>query len=149
MHPFFVEFEIGNAERFAALSRVFAALKHDKAAGAFRSVEAWKAFFDAQALSHFWWPSPTELEDWKRRYLATPYPQRFSEPSLKRPWDFASLIEAFQNGDYELLGLSQIEGGLARLDFAPYGHPFGGTGCMRALIEAFDHRVTVDSETDE
>jgi hypothetical protein len=30
---------------------------------------------------------------------------------------------------------------VAVLPFIPYGHPYGSTDCMCALIEAFDHQV--------
>lgn len=103
-------------------------------------------YFDSNALRHFWWPTPTELKDWERRYFTTPVPDRFTDPSLQHPWDFLSLFEAFKNGDYELHPIERLSDGEAALPFAPHGHPYGGTGCMSALIEAFEHRVTEDPE---
>jgi hypothetical protein len=52
------------------------------------------------------------------------------------------MIGAFEDGDYELLGCHRLSDTVARLDFKPYGSPYGGTGCMQALIEAFGHQVT-------
>lgn len=55
------------------------------------------------------------------------------------------MIDAFRNGDYDLLGCRRASLRIGRLAFEPFGWPYGGTGCMRALIEAFGHRVTADA----
>jgi hypothetical protein len=52
------------------------------------------------------------------------------------------MTDALKNGDYELLGCRKISDDVGRFEFEPRGYPYGGTGCMKALIEAFDHRVT-------
>lgn len=104
--------------------------------------EEWMAYFDTKALSHFWWPTAEELKDWEKRWFATPLHKRFNDPSLKMPWDFMSLFEAFKNGDYELHPIRMLSLKEAVLPFHPYGHPYGSTNCMCALIEAFDHQVT-------
>ncbi|MBW4472219.1 MAG: hypothetical protein KME45_17710 [Stenomitos rutilans HA7619-LM2] len=52
------------------------------------------------------------------------------------------MIEAFENGEYELLGRRRLSHQIARLEFSSYSSPYGGTGCMQALIEAFGHQVT-------
>ena len=108
--------------------------------------EEWTRYFDSRALSHFWWPTEAELLEWKRRYFATPLPKRSTDPSLQRPWDFMSLFEAFKNGDYALLPIGRLSEKEAILPFDPLGHPYGGTACMRALIESFDHQVTEEPE---
>ncbi len=144
MADFFVEFEITNYERFRNLVTVVDALRASKAADDWHDDEYWLSFFDDAARSHFWWPTPAELEDWKHRWFSTPVPQRFSDPSLQTPWDFASMIDAFRNGDYELVGCTQSGAKMARLDFEPFGHPYGGCGCMKALIESFGFRVVAE-----
>jgi hypothetical protein len=57
-----------------------------------------------------------------------------------------SLFEAFKNGDYQLLPIERLSADEAVLPFEPFGHPYGGTDSMRALIEAFEHRVTDEPE---
>ena len=57
-----------------------------------------------------------------------------------------SLLEAFKNGDYELLPIVRLTETEAALPFNPTGNPYGGTGCMRALIEAFGHRVIAEPD---
>ncbi len=49
-------------------------------------------------------------------------------------------------GDYQLYPIERISEKDAVLPFEPFGHPFGGTACMRALLEAFEHRVTEEPE---
>jgi hypothetical protein len=81
------------------------------------------------------------LKDWERRWFSTPVPERFTDTSLETPWDFGSMIDAFRNGEYDLLGCRRLTATAGRLEFDPHAWPYGGTGCMRALIEAFGHRV--------
>jgi hypothetical protein len=139
--PCFVEFAIHDAERLERLTAIVDELRLDKAAGTLEPGPKWRPMFDDRALAHFWWPTPSELDDWRRRWEATPLPGRWADPSLQRPWDFDSLIEAFANGEYQILGIRR-QGGTGRLEFEPDAFPYGGTGCMQALVEAFDFVVT-------
>jgi hypothetical protein len=145
---FKVQFAIESEERLRALTRAYDRIRECKAKNVWpETKEEWTPYFDSKALRHFWWPTPQEFEEWTQRYFSTPVPSRFSDPTLQHPWDFLSLFEAFKNGDYELLPIErQSDGDTAILPFDPAGHPYGGTGCMRALIQAFDHRVTEESE---
>jgi hypothetical protein len=143
----FVEFEISDDHRFTQLDQVVNALGNAKRTDVFRDDSYWLSFFDEDAKSRFWWPSETEKEECLRRWQSTPVESRWSEVSLTDlSWDFGFMIDAFRNGEYELLGCRRISPQLARLEFNPYSWPYGGTGCMRALIEAFGHRVTVESD---
>ena len=114
---FYVEFVVNDEERLAKLTAVVGALKAAKDTGVLAPGQTWRSFFDERSLAHLC--SPTEAE----------------------PWDFDSLIEAFANGDYRLLGLRR-SGELARLEFEPHAHPYGGTDCMVSLVTAFEFRVT-------
>ena len=120
----YVEFEIGNDERFQALARVFDEIRKDKARGWFRDVEGWTVLFDDRALSHFRKPADNETEAWH-----------------KHSWSLDSCLDAIANSDCEWVTLTRIGGMVGRLEFEPFGFPYGGTECMHALIEAFDHRV--------
>ncbi|MGC4005744.1 MAG: hypothetical protein QM811_22535 [Pirellulales bacterium] len=133
---------IADDECFRRLVTVFDALRAAKLADDWRDDEYWLGFFDTEARSRFWWPTPTELKDWNQRWFSTPVPQRFTDPSLVVPWDFGSMIDAFRAGDYDLLECERISPLAGRFVFDPHNWPYGGTGCMRALIEAFGHRVT-------
>lgn len=137
-----VEFEIGSTDGYRKLEAVTAALVTSNRTDDWKDEAFWLEYFDATARSHFWWPTPDEVDDWRRRWFGTPVATRFTDPTLKIPWTFGSMIGALKNGDYELLGCRKISDSVGRFEFTPHGHPYGGTGCMRALIEAFDHRVT-------
>jgi hypothetical protein len=138
----FVEFTISSRKRFSALQRVIAELKHDKDADDWRSNDELLKFFDAESRSHFYWP----LDDVRRRrvedlltrvVLETP-----TEQATGLTWDFDSLMDAFVNGEYNLLRCETIHDGKARLNFYSLAYPYGGVGCMVALIEAFGGVVT-------
>jgi len=138
----FVEFSISSLERFSALQRVFAELKHDKDADDWRSNEEMLKFFDIESRSHFYWPPDDarrqRLEDLRTRVvLETP-----TEQATGLTWDFDSLMDAFVNGEYNLLSCEIIHDGKARLNFYSLSYPYGGVGCMAALIEAFGGVVT-------
>jgi hypothetical protein len=58
------------------------------------------------------------------------------------PWDFASMIDAIVNAEYELLGVTDVGSGQARVEFDPYSYPYGGLDSLRALVRAFGHTIT-------
>jgi hypothetical protein len=139
-----VEFAVADEDRFCRLAAAFDAVRTAIQSDDWRDDNYWLGFFDSEALSRFWRPTAAEREDWLRRWSATPAPQRFTDPSLVTPWDFGSMIDAFQNGDYELVGCERVSPKVGRLLFEPHIWPYGGTGCMRALVEAFGHQVTAE-----
>ena len=144
-----ITFRISSDERFAKLVNVFEALREAEKGGNSPAPDDayWRQFFDEGALAHFWWPTPEELADWERRWFSTPVARRWIDPSLQTPWAFDSMIEAFYNGEYELLSCERVSDSEGRLTFDPQAWPFGGTGCMKALVEAFDCEVTGEQNT--
>ena len=148
MDDSYLDFALADAERFSKLQIVFAALKDAKSADTIDpDDDSWLGLFDDSAREYFWWPTPEEVADWQRRWESTPVPQRFTDPSLVTPWDFSSMIEAFKNGEYELVALDRKTDTTGRLTFNPLAWPFGGTNCMRALIESFGGVVTHEAGT--
>ena len=130
------------------LQRVFDALRDAKNQSAIDADdESWRMYFDDDALSHFWNPTPEELADWTRRWQATPVEKRFTDPSLETPWDFGSMIEAFHNGECNFLRVTRISENAGALQFEALAFPYGGTGCMRALVECFGGIVTGEIDT--
>lgn len=136
----YVEFRADDEARYSRLVAVVDALRADKQAGELTPGPKWRAYFDEQALSHFWWPTPAEAKEHSGRWFAIPVPERLTDPSLETPWDFDSLIDAFANGEYELVGVRR-NGEHARIEFSPDAFPYGGSGCMQRLIEAFGFTV--------
>ncbi len=143
-----VSFVLANLRRFGMLQRVFDALceaKKDDAIDA--DDESWRSFFDDDALTYFWNPTPEELADWIQRWEATPVERRFTDVTLKTPWDFSSMIDAFHHGEYNLLRLSPTSENTGAIVFEALAYPYGGTGCMHALIECFGGIVTGEVNT--
>ncbi|MFL5664687.1 MAG: hypothetical protein ACJ8BW_25570 [Ktedonobacteraceae bacterium] len=163
--PCFIDFQVTDQERFQVLCHAFEILKQEKLhllAATFeeenaeeenaetentqeqtlqRLVDTLFDVFDEQALSHFWWPSRQERDAYWKQWWATPVSQRFTDPTLKTLWDFESMIDSFLSGEYELVSCSLWTPDTGVLEFSPFAFPYGGTGCMKALIEAFDFRV--------
>jgi hypothetical protein len=144
-----IRFELDRKERFEMLRRVYEALRNAKRVGNEPDAEDpyWREFFDEKALERFWWPTPEERADWARRWFATPLPQRWEDPSLKNPWDFESLIDAFFNNESELGTCERVSASEGRLYFEPLAWPYGGAECFRGLIEAFDGVVLEEHDT--
>ena len=140
----YLEFELPEPARFERLVKVFDRLKRSKEQDSWPEIHSWLELFDDAAKATFWWPTADELAAWQRRWFSTPVESRFSDPSLETPWGFDSMIGAFEDGDYVLVVCRKVGDKLGRLDFDPHGWPFGGTGCMRALIEAFGGRVVAE-----
>lgn len=150
MRPLAVEFEITDPTRFEPLRLVFEALRNTKAHEQFGEDHSdWIKWFDYDARSYFCWHSAEENALHWQQWNATPVPQRWTDPRLNRGWHFESMIEAFSNGEYDLLSCERITETTGRLTFQEHSFPFGGTGCMRALIECFGHRVTRDWEDED
>ena len=139
-----VSFELESEERFERLSAFVRALAHSKAEDDFHDDAYWERFLDERSRAAFWWPTAAEAEDWERRWSATPVDRRWTDPSLKTPWVFGSLIDAVERGEFENLACRRTDEGGA-IEFQPCAWPFGGTAWMRALIEAYGGRVTEDT----
>ncbi len=158
--PRFITFRATDQERFQMLTHAFAILKQEKLkylANMFEDdgvqendsheqvlrnlVEVLFDLFDEQTLAHFWWPSKQEHQDYWQRWSATPAPQRFTDPTREIPWDFESMIHCFLNGQYEFLSCRLLTSDTGIFEFMPFAFPYGGTGCMKALIGAFDFQI--------
>ena len=57
------------------------------------------------------------------------------------------MLESFHNGEYILLRLIRTSENTGALRFEALACPYGGTGCMRALIECFGGIVTGETNT--
>ncbi len=138
----YIEFTVSSPDRFAALQRVFAVFKHDKDANDWRSQAELLNSFDEDSLKNFSWP-PDDLRQQRLRDLETrPVSITPTEQTKNSRWDFDSLLAAFKEGEYILVSCEMTEGGKARLEFYSLAYPYGGVGCMVALVEAFEGVVT-------
>ena len=137
----FIEFKIAPL-RLAALQRVFTAFQADKKADAWRTDEELLSLFDEEAINAFYWPPEDvrkqRLQDLQNRPIVIT--QTGMTPGAR--WDFDSLVDAFVNGEYELLSCELTGDGRAQMQFYSFAYPYGGVGCMVGLIEAFGGEVT-------
>jgi hypothetical protein len=86
-------------------------------------------------------PSPQERRDWLGVRRNTPITVTPTERTSGRRWDLLAMIDAFADGEYELRSCEMVGDGRARLEFDSFAYPYGGVGCMVALVEAFGFRV--------
>ncbi len=140
----YIEFAVTDSSKFENLQRVFDKLKGDKDAENIGDDEQYLTLFDEEARKYFRWSTPEEDAAWAKEWFATPIETRWTDPSLQRGWDFGSMIEAFRNGEYTLLSCEMIGLNVARLNFYALAYPYGGTGCMQALVESFGFKVFND-----
>jgi hypothetical protein len=159
LSQYFIKFRVASQERFQALSRVFEVLRQEKLKLPQEDIQKRDIMiekfiddifdlFDEQSLHHFWWPSNEEVNDHVKRWQASPISQRFTDPTLKTPWDFSSMIDSLLTGEYELLSCTLLTSTLGLLTFSPYSLPYGGSDAMKALIQSFDCEI-IGEETEE
>lgn len=138
----YIEFTVASPDRFAALQQVFAVLKHDKDANNWRSREEFLKSFDDESLRNFYWP-PDDMRRQRLRDLETrPVSIAPTEQTKNSRWDFDSLLAAFKEGEYILVSCEMTDGSKARLEFYSLAYPYGGVGCMVALVEVFEGVIT-------
>ncbi len=137
----YIEFAVTDYQRFEDLQRVFHKLKNDKDEENVADDEEYLPLFDEEARKFFRWSTPEEDALWAKHWAATPIEARWTDPSLNRGWDFGSMIDAFKNGEYSLLSCEMVGPNIARLNFYALAYPYGGTGCLQALVESFGFGV--------
>lgn len=142
----YLEFTVHDARRFDDLAAFFSRLKADKEGDGIQEPEDYLDCIDDAALAYFWWPSDEEHDAWIKAWYDTPAPERWMAEHLNRGWQFEAMIDAFANGEYLLQRCILIGPGIARLEFLAMAYPYGGVGCMQALIEAFGFTVTEISD---
>jgi len=143
MEPFYIRFTFSDPARFEAAEKAFARLQECKAKDEWpEELEAWRPYFDSRALAHFVWPTPRSRSARSGFTFCLLLKKWGSQPEVEPPWDFLSMIDAFRNGDYQLEGLEPIGETSGRLTFEPFGWPYGGCGCMKAFLRAFEMTIT-------
>jgi hypothetical protein len=135
-----IRFRIVNQRALQALDGFIARVMDAKRSGSFPPDEEFKRHFDEKALAYFFEPSAAELKEWEQEWFSTPVEKRHGNPALEPPWNFGSMVDAFANGEFELIGMDTMEDE-GFLKFKPLAHPYGGPGCIIAAAEAFGHTV--------
>ncbi len=142
----YIEFEINDPARFQMLQEAFQKIKTDKDRNSFEDENVYLRFFDEKAKYYFGWYSEKENKEWSEKWFSTPLENRWTNPNLERKWIFGSMIEMFKDGEYELLSCEKVSDKIGRLCYKPFSFPYGGTGCMKALIESFGFEIVEVSD---
>jgi hypothetical protein len=141
MNAFGVRFTANDPTYFTMLRALFAELKNDKDSGHFRNPEEWAQLVPDQAKGRFSWPTPEDRELWLavRNSALTV----ISDPSrqIGAEWNFYSVFEAVESGEYDLLDCEVVSEGIAEIHINPHAYPYGGVGPFIALAEAFGFTV--------
>ena len=162
----YIEFEIGDLNRFASLQKMFAKLKevkNDLIQDVYLTEKQtssdyvdpvdnfqWRDYLDDEAIEWFDDTFDFNSEEgiiyWKLLELTDPE-IRFQHPFFKTPgnWYFESMLDAIFNGDYSLIALVKEQGDRGCLYYNPRAYPFGGSGSLIELIESFGNKITYDS----
>ncbi|WP_157632083.1 hypothetical protein [Variovorax sp. CF313] len=142
-----VEFESNGERSLQRLTEFFDLVKTAKDSDEPADESQLLAFLTDGERSYFSNLTPEEMAEWNEYWFSTPLPKRHSAEMLSPQWDFASMLDAIWNGDYDLIA---IRPRAARhvLEFNPHGYPYGGTGSLVALVECFGNQVVgVDDGT--
>jgi hypothetical protein len=130
----FVEFSPNNQDSIFRVNELFGLIKSAKeSTDTPDEVCLAKQFLDEER-AYFWNPSDEEQKEWNDFWFSTPISIRHSTQMAIPPWDFESMLDAFWSGDYDLIGIRQIENKYFLL-FNPHGYPYGGVDCMVAFLE--------------
>jgi hypothetical protein len=142
-----VEFESNGEESLQRLTEFFGLVKAAKDSDEPVDESHLLAYLADGERAYFSNLTPGEVAEWNEYWFSTPLPKRHS-PEMPTPqWDFASMLDAVWNGDYDLIAI-QPRATRHALEFNPHGYPYGGTGSLVALVECFGHRVVgVDDGT--
>ena len=118
----------------------FKMLKAAKESCDTESTEAFESYLDDSERQHFWHPTPEEMAQWNKEWNETPVNVRLSPSMPTPPWDFESMLASFWDGEYDLIAIS-ASADHHLMSFDPHAYPFGGTGCMVAMLECFGNKI--------
>lgn len=144
-----IRFAVNDSGRFASLRSLFREVKRDKTAGDFREPQAWVSLVPEDVKASFAWPSSEE----RARWLAARHLTAISVPppsaQIGSMWNFFSVFEALEDGEYDLLDCEMVGDGVAEMRVDPLAYPYGGLGPFIALAEAFGFEVLGVNECGE
>ncbi len=140
VEEFGVKFNSGSDVHFEALKRLFEAVKKDKDDESSRDESEWINFIPEELRPNFIWPTEVERSEWQDFSKDKPVAIPDVAHQLSEKWDFYSIIDAFHNGDYDLLKCERIAESY-EMHIYPYGYPYGGIGPLIALAEGFGFQV--------
>jgi hypothetical protein len=99
----YIEFAVTDHERLKALQSFFNKLKTDKDEENIGDDEQYLSLIDDSTRKCFRWSTPEENALWAEKCFSTSVETRFTDPLLKRGWDFGSMMDAFESGEYSMM----------------------------------------------
>jgi hypothetical protein len=137
-----IEFEIIDREQIKPLVAVIEALNQDDDLENC-DIEFWGKYFPEFARTYFRWSeSETEAVYLARRMSYFKEMGWAGSYLLKRRPDLEDMICAIKNQDYELVSCRHVTDTLARLEYHPFGFPYGGPESLIDLVLSFGFKVT-------
>jgi hypothetical protein len=136
-----IHFEQLPTENIPKLKALFSLLKQQKDADALEGEDI-RRLLGSVVDEKFWHPTEEERQDWQRRWDSTPVEKRFTDPSLKTPWDFDSWVDALENAEIQYLRLSIEQDGHGVLEFDQLACPSGGIESSEEIIKILGGVVT-------
>jgi hypothetical protein len=146
----FVRFLVDDETRFAALQRVFDAIKvvknldfaNDVTADSAsdHNIDQLKGMMPANVVSNFDWPSAGPVGDHR---LEPTLPIAISPPGtfIGARWSFVRILELIDLGEYSLVSCQRTMLDTAELRIEAYSYPYGGLNSLIALVEGFGFKV--------
>ena len=141
MKDFGIRFVVNDSERFEQLRSLFAELKQDKETGEFRDPNAWAQLVPDGVKAGFHWPTEEERRRWLAVRDSTPIAISHPAQQIGTAWNFYSVFEAVEDGEYDLVGCEIVGDRVAEMRIDPHSYPYGGVGPFIALAEAFGFGV--------
>lgn len=135
-----ITFQPQDHSSLARTNEFFQMVKAAKASGDTEDTAAFESYLNDQERHYFWHPTPDEMAQWNMEWNATPVNVRLSPSMPTPPWDFESMLASLWDGEYDLIEVHAYEGHHL-MSFEPHAYPFGGTGCMVAMLECFGNTV--------
>jgi hypothetical protein len=122
--PFYIAFD-GSPDQLPSLQRFLAEVKTVKGTGELSAEQVRRAVGDSKWIDLLDSATLQRLTDGKH-------------------WSLEDILDCLLKGEYELLGIEFADGS-GRLLYDPFSFPFGGTGPLKGLVQAFGYEVTRDS----
>ena len=132
------------AGEHARLQQVFDYIRQAKQAGEEIDAETLKALLGERYHSKFWWPTEAEQAEWIHNWVNADEHTRNTDPTLKRPPDYATWIDALDHIDIDLQQLVIDDSGSGQIHYAQPDNPSGDIDNICELIRLFDGEIEVD-----
>lgn len=128
----YIEFDILSDKNFVDLKHTFELIKEAKNTGRPQSDEFWLKHFPEYSLKHFYF-----LDSDKKPICQTAEEGEFI-------WHFYSLTSLLQT-DYEIEYLTcfRLSDNSGRLEYVPFGYPYGGITGLIVFIASFNCKPTI------